>query len=74
MDENEKNEPVDIRKNRERVLKRKFDKLVAEARTADGQWLTEELERQLERQRLKQAGLLADPTAEIYDFKPGDEP
>ena len=37
MDENEKNEPVDIRKNRERVLKKKFDKLVIEARTADGQ-------------------------------------
>ena len=69
MVENEKNDPVDIKKNRERVLKRKFDKLVAEARTADGQWLTEELERQLERERLKQAGLLADPTAEIYDFK-----
>ena len=73
MDENEKNGPVDIRKNRERVLKKKFDKLVIEARTADGQWLQEELARQEERHRLKQAGLLADPTAEIYRFKPKDE-
>ena len=74
MSKTEKNDPVDIRKNRERVLKKKFDKLVIEARTADAQWLTEELHRQLERQALRQEGRLADPTAEIYRFQPKDEP
>ena len=59
---------VDIRKNRERVLKKKFDKLVIEARTADVQWLTEELHRQLERQALQQAGRLAQPTAALLQF------
>ena len=53
---------VDINKNRERWLKKKFEKLVKEARTADGQWLQEELARQEERHRLKQAGLLDQPT------------
>ena len=59
---------VDIRKNRERVLKKKFDKLVIEARTADGQWLQEELARQEERHRLKQAGLLVQPSAALLQF------
>ena len=65
---------VDINKNRERVLKEKFDKLVIEARTADVQWLTEELERQLERQALRQAGRLAQPTAELLQFPQLPEP
>tara|TARA_B100001093_G_scaffold72947_1_gene63519 strand:+ start:1289 stop:1507 length:219 start_codon:yes stop_codon:yes gene_type:complete len=59
---------VDINKNRERWLKKKFEKLVKEARTADGQWLQEELARQEERHRLKQAGLLDQPTAALLQF------
>ncbi|MEC8175029.1 MAG: hypothetical protein VX090_16800 [Pseudomonadota bacterium] len=65
---------VDIRKNRERVLKKMFAELVIEARTADGQWLTEELHRQQERQALKQAGLLAQPTASLLQFPQSPEP
>lgn len=59
---------VDINKNRERVLKKKFDEMVIKARTADGQWLQEELARQEERHRLKQAGLLDRPTASLLRF------
>lgn len=65
---------VDINKNRERVLKKKFDKLVIEARTADAQWLTEELHRQLERQALRQEGRLAQPTASLLQFPQSPKP
>jgi len=69
---------IDLESERERalarVLKKKFAKMVIEARTADVQWLTEEMNRQLERRELQQAGLLAQPTAELLQFPQSPEP
>ena len=61
-------------KAREARLRDIFNNLVTEARTGDVQWLTEELNRQLERQALQQAERLAQPTAALLQFPQLPEP